>query len=97
MKHTELKMDQAELQADKAREELDTIDYQLGVAFDKQGIDDQVCRLDIAIGLQQNFTYENLVDLMSYHGLEFTADQVEGVWDVMSDVGEDLGILGLKR
>lgn len=36
-------MDQAklaELQADKAREELDTIDYQLGVAFDKQGIDD---------------------------------------------------------
>lgn len=87
----------AELQADKAREELDTIDYQLGVAFDKQSIDDQVCRLDIAIGLQQNFTYENLVDLMGYHGLEFTADQVEGVWDVMSDVGEDLGILGLQR
>lgn len=93
-------MDQAklaELQADKVREELDTIDYQLGVAFDKEDIDDQVCRLEIATGLQQNFTYENLVDLMSYHGLEFTADQVEGVWDVMSDVGEDLGILGLKR
>lgn len=86
-----------ELQADKAREELDTIDYQLGVAFDKEDIDDQVCRLDIAIGLQQNFTYESLVDLMSYHGLEFTADQVEGVWDVMSDIGEELGILGLKR
>lgn len=93
-------MDQAklaELQADKAREELDTIDYQLGVAFDNEDIDDQVCRLEIATGLQQNFTYENLVDLMNFHGLEFTADQVEGVWDVMSDVGEDLGILGLKR
>ena len=87
----------AELQADKAREELDTIDYQLGVAFDKEDIDDQVCRLEIATGLQQNFTYENLVDLMTFHGLEFTADQVESVWDVMSDVGEDLGILGLKR
>lgn len=93
-------MDQAklaELQADKAREELDTIDYQLGVAFDKEDIDDQVCCFEIAAGLQQNFTYENLVDLMNFHGLEFTADQVEGVWDVMSDVGEDLGILGLKR
>lgn len=92
-------MDQAklaELQADKAREELDTIDYQLGVAFDKEDIDDKLCRLEIATGLQQNFTYENLVDLMGYHGLEFTADQVEGVWDIMSDVGEDLGILGLK-
>ena len=93
-------MDQAklaELQADKAREELDTIDYQLGVAFDKEDIDDKLCRLEIATGLQQNFTYENLVDLMGYHGLEFTADQVEGVWNIMSDVGEDLGILGLKR
>lgn len=93
-------MDQAklaELQADKAREELDTIDYQLGVAFDKEDIDDKLCRFEIATGLQQNFTYENLVDLMGYHGLEFTADQVEGVWDIMSDVGEDLGILGLKR
>lgn len=93
-------MDQAklaELRADKAREELDTIDYQLGVAFDKEDIDDKLSRLEIATGLQQNFTYENLVDLMGYHGLEFTADQVEGVWDVISDVGEELGILGLQR
>lgn len=93
-------MDQAklaELQADKAREELETIDFGLNVAFDAQDIDDKLCRLEIATGLQQNFTYENLVDLMGYHGLEFTADQVEGVWDVMSDVGEELGILGLKR
>lgn len=87
----------AELQADKAREELETIDFGLNVAFDAQEIDDKLSRIEIATGLQQNFTYENLVDLMSYHGLEFTADQVEGVWGVMSDVGEDLGILGLKR
>ena len=87
----------AELQADKAREELETIDFGLNVAFDAQEIDDKLSRIEIATGLQQNFTYENLVDLLSYHGLEFTADQVEGVWDVMSDVGEDLGILGLKR
>lgn len=87
----------AELQADKAREELETIDFGLNVAFDAQEIDDKLSRIEIATGLQQNFTYENLVDLMSYHGLEFTADQVEGVWDVMSDVGEELGILGIKR
>lgn len=87
----------AELQADKAREELETIDFGLTVAFDAQEIDDQLSRIEIATGLQQNFTYENLVDLMTFHGLEFTADQVEGVWDVMSDVGEELGILGLKR
>lgn len=87
----------AELQADKAREELETIDFGLTAAFDAQEIDDKLSRIEIATGLQQNFTYENLVDLMSYHGLEFTADQVEGVWDIMSDVGEDLGILGLKR
>jgi hypothetical protein len=87
----------AELQADKAREELETIDFGLTVAFDAQEIDDKLSRIEIATGLQQNFTYENLVDLMTYHGLEFTADQVEGVWDVMSDVGEELGILGIKR
>lgn len=93
-------MDQAklaELQADKASEELEAIDYRLGMAFDDEKIFDQFSCLEIATGLQQNFTYENLVDLMNFHGLEFTADQVEGVWDVMSDVGEDLGILGLKR
>lgn len=93
-------MDQAklaELQADKAREELETIDFGLTVAFDALEIDDKLSRIEIATGLQQNFTYENLVDLMTYHGLEFTADQVEGVWDVMSDVGEELGILGIKR
>lgn len=87
----------AELQADKAREELETIDFGLTVAFDAQEIDDQLSRIEIATGLQQNFTYENLVDLMTFHGLEFTADQVEGVWDIISDVGENLGILGLKR
>lgn len=87
----------AELQADKAREELETIDFGLNVAFDAQNIDDKVCRLEIATGLQQNFTYDNLVEQMSYHGLEFTTDQAEGVWDIMSDVGEKLGILGLKR
>lgn len=87
----------AELQADKAREELETIDFGLTVAFDAQEIDDKLSCIEIATGLQQNFTYENLVDLMTYHGLEFTADQVEGVWDVMSDVGEELGILGIKR
>lgn len=34
---------------------------------------------------------------MNYYGLDFTADQLDGVWYIMSDVGEKLGILGLKR
>lgn len=90
-------MEQAELQADKMQEELETIDFGLNVAFDAQEIDDKLHQLDIAIQLQQNFTYDNLVDHMQYYGLEFTADQADGVWDIMSDVGENLGILGLKR
>lgn len=87
----------SELQADKAREELETIDFGLTVAFDALEIDDQLSRIEIASQLQQNFTYENLVEQMNYYGLDFTADQLEGVWYIMSDVGEKLGILGLKR
>ena len=87
----------SKLQADKAREELETIDFGLTVAFDALEIDDQLSRIEIASQLQQNFTYENLVEQMNYYGLDFTADQLEGVWYIMSDVGEKLGILGLKR
>lgn len=87
----------SELQADKAREELETIDFGLTVAFDALEIDDQLSRIEIASQLQQNFTYENLVEQMNYYGLDFTADQLEGIWYIMSDVGEKLGILGLKR
>lgn len=87
----------SELQADKAREELETIDFGLTVAFDALEIDDQLSRIEIASQLQQNFTYKNLVEQMNYYGLDFTADQLDGVWYIMSDVGEKLGILGLKR
>ena len=34
---------------------------------------------------------------MNYYGLKFTADQAEGVWYIMSGVGENLGILDIKR
>ena len=87
----------SELPADKVREELETIDFGLTVAFDAQEIDDQLSRIKIASQLQQNFTYENLVDQMNYYGLKFTADQADDVWYIMSGVGEKLGILDIKR
>lgn len=90
-------MDQAPLQADKMEEELDHIDYELRGAFDEQEIDDRFSRLEIATQLQQNFTYYNLVEQMNYYGLEFTSEQAECIWNIMSDFGEKLGILGLKR
>ena len=87
----------SELQADKAREELETIDFGLTVAFDALEIDDQLSRIEIASQLQQNFTYKNLVEQMNYYGRDFTADKLDGVLYIMSDVGEKQGILGLKR